>query len=248
MKKYFFTFLFCLCSCQNLNFKRASRTPRIPIFTEMEQGYQSESNPYWSEFTAYFDDIEIKLDNGKIHKPENPSLTGSLGTYYRLPIDLYIYMMTEGGGFQYDFFPWENGKISPGLWYGVKGKWGGSLAVLQKASEFWNAPITTFLAIQRQGIHLDIECRSERGTSCSDDGSLGQNYIVADQEVMNYILGFDWGRVKVGTKGNVTYKLRLEAGLQQVISQGIRFQEYNSNFVGKKTVPMVSFYGDIALW
>lgn len=240
--------LFLTSACQNLNFKRASRTPRIPVFTEMNKGSESDSNPYWSEFTGYFDNIEITLDNGKKHKPQNPSLTGSLGTYYRMPIDLYVYMMTEGAGMQYDFFWWTNGKVSPGLWYGVKGKWGGHLSVFQKLGDAFGAPITTFFSLQRQGIHLDIECRSEHGTSCAEDGSLGQNYVVADQEVMNYVLGLDWGRVKVGTQGNVTFKFRLEAGLQQVISQGIHFERTVSDFNGKTTVPMVSFYGDLALW
>lgn len=240
--------LLIMTGCEGLDKKLYERTPHIPVFAGIVKGKESESNPYWSRFTSINDSAEIRMDNGGTHVPDRPSMYGSLGTYYRMPKDYYLFMMTGGYGIQYDYFLNESTKISPAAYLGFAGTKGFSLSVSKKLGQFMDGDLVAYLAVQRQEIRVHLFCVPS-DDSCSSGGLGGQNEVKAHQDIMNYFVGLEMGRFKIGTKANTTVLFRVELGMHNVLSDKITYERSApTNYKPDSASPLISMAADFTLW
>lgn len=238
---------FFLSACENMNSKKYTRTPHMPIFPEVTPNERSRSNPYWTRFTAYEDKASVKLNNLETHNADSPSIVGALGTHYRWPQNIYFYAMTGGSGLQYDYFINEKSKISPQIYLGIEGNRGIQVSYSHLVTSIFDVPLTAFLAVQRQEIFVEIECNTNNGKKPCNK-SLGVNHVFADQDVMNTLVGLQWGRYKIGSKGYTSVNFRLELGVHKVLSGKIKKEDYPSGFTWEESSPMVAFTTDFTLW
>lgn len=237
-----------LSACEGMDKRLYERTPHIPVFAGIVKGAESDSNPYWSRFTAVNDEVTVRMDTGGIHTPEKPSLYGSLGTYYRMPKDYYLYMMTGGYGVQYDYFIGDDMKISPSLYLGFAGTKGASFSISKKVGSYRDGDLIAYAAVQRQEIRMHLFC-IDTENSCSAAALNGKNEVRAHQDILNYLVGLQMGRFKLGSKGNTTLLFKVELGLHEVLSNKITYEQFApTNFEPEKSAPLISFYADFTLW
>lgn len=246
-------FIFALLSltgCQLGGHRISTRTPHIPVFPEIVKDKNATtSNPYWNHFTVYNDEISIKLSNGSNYRTHNPMIIGALGTHYRFEKNYYLFMMTEGAGAQYDWFPGVSQKISLSLYGGFDVNHGAQVSYAREVGEFLNGKVTPYISLQRRTVNIYLLCRPnpETGT-CAYNDYVGWNEVWFKQQVVNFVLGLQLGRFKLGEKGRTTVNFKGELGWNHVLSHEIDRERFPAEPEYYKDSLMIGIHAGFNLW
>ncbi len=249
--KYLCFFLcvgFLQTGCEVPLTRKNIRSPHLPVFAEITPQTKSPSNPYWIRFAGVDDDVSITLSDGYVFKPDRPTLIGTLGTHYRFNNDYYIYAMTDGIGTQYDAWFNDDSKAGMGAFIGVNSSWGVQVFAAKKMGQLFGVDITLYSSLQRRDGYQHIVCENLQGALCREGAPTSNNNMRSQHKAIDYILGAEIGRIKIGDLGNTTLNFKFEVGYNQILNQELEFENFPSNFTQNKNNLFFSLHSGFTLW
>jgi len=234
--------------CELPAYKKNVRSPHMPVFADLSEGEKSSSNPYWFRVTSYWDKQEITTNQGTIHRPEHPTVISSMGTHYKFEKDIYIYGLTESLGIQWDFKYLNQSKLALGLLAGFNKNYGVQIIYSHKTGNFLGAPVIPYLSLQRRTSRLQVGCDAYGTHYCAQGDYSSENTIEAHEDLFNALVGVEMGRFKIGSKGNTTVNIKVEAGTNQILSRFIDRENFPSNYTHSNGGFIFSVHAGFTLW
>lgn len=238
-----------VAACEIPETRKNLRTAHMPIFAEIAPKKQSSANPYWVRFSAINDEQSMRLSNGAILTPENPTLIGTLGTHYRFPSDYYAYIMTGGIGVQRDYTISDSSKLAWGAFVGIDSAWGLQAIHSTRVGEWFGAPLKLYSSLQYRQTDSLLQCKTIKGLKCKEPDASAQNKVRFRNQVLDPIIGLELGTIKIGEKGNTTLFVQTEFGYRIVLDRKQTEEKFSpSDYEQNDEQPFISVLVGGSLW